>query len=105
MTLGADVAVTSVMLDAAKRRYPDAEVVFVGPHKSYELFEADPRIKHLPTPYARSGALRDRLQASASLWLEDGIVIDPDSRLSQLGLLSVCAEHNYFHFPTEVLLY
>ena len=101
VTLGADVAITSVMLDAAKRRYPDAEVVFVGPQKSYELFEADPRIKNLTAPYARSGALRDRLRASASLWLEDGIVIDPDSRLSQLGLISVCDEHNYFHFPSR----
>jgi Glycosyltransferase family 9 (heptosyltransferase) len=45
--------------------------------------------------------LRDRLQASASLWLEDGIVIDPDSRLSQLGLISVCDEPNYFHFPSR----
>jgi ADP-heptose:LPS heptosyltransferase len=88
-------------LDAAKRRYPDAEIIFVGPLKSYELFEADPRVKHLPAPYARSGALRDRLQMSASLWLEDGIAIDPDSRLSQLGLLSVCDEHNYFHFPSR----
>ena len=101
VTLGADVAVTSVMLDAAKRRYPNAEIVFVGPRKSYELFEADPRIRHLPAPYARSGALRDRLQASASLWFEDGIVIDPDSRLSQLGLISVCDERNYFHFPSR----
>ena len=101
VTLGADVAVTSVMLDAAKRRYPNAEVVFVGTRKSYELFEADPRIKHLPAPYARSGALSDRLQASASLWLEDGIVIDPDSRLSQLGLISVCDERSYFHFPSR----
>ncbi len=65
VTLGADVAVTSVMLDAAKRGYPSAEVIFVGPQKSYELFEADPRITHLPAPYARSGALRDRLRASA----------------------------------------
>jgi len=101
VTLGADVAVTSVTLDAAKRRYPNAKIVFVGPRKSYEMFEADPRIEHLPAPYARSGALKDRLQASASLWFEDGIVIDPDSRLSQLGLLSVCEEHNYFHFPSR----
>lgn len=101
VTLGADVAVTSVLLDAAKRRYPDAEVVLVGPRKSYELFEADPRIKHLSAPYARSGALQDRLQVSASLWMRDGIVIDPDSRLSQLGLISVCDEHNYFHFPSR----
>jgi hypothetical protein len=101
VTLGADVAVTSVMLDAAKSRYPHAEIVFVGPQKSYELFAADPRVEHLPAPYARSGALRDRLRASANLWLEGGIVIDPDSRLSQLGLISVCDEHNYFLFPSR----
>lgn len=101
VTLGADVAVTSVLLDAAKRRYPAAEIVFVGPLKSYELFESDSRIQHRLAPYARSGALKDRLRASANLWLDDGIVIDPDSRLSQLGLLSVCDEHNYFHFPSR----
>ncbi len=101
VTLGADVAVTSVLLDAAKRRYPNAEIVFVGPLKSYELFEADSRIRHRLAPYARSGALKDRLRASANLWLDDGIVIDPDSRLSQLGLISVCEEQNYFHFPSR----
>jgi hypothetical protein len=101
VTLGADVAVTSVMLDAAKRRYPDAEIVFVGPRKSYELFEADPRIRHLAAPYARAGALADRLRASAALWIDDGIVIDPDSRLTQLGLISVCDESRYFFFNSR----
>jgi hypothetical protein len=101
VTLGADVAVTSVLLDAAKRRYPDAEIFFVGPKKSYELFEADPRIHHFPAPYARGGTLLGRLRASANLWLEDGIVIDPDSRLSQLGLISVCGEERYFFFESR----
>jgi len=101
ITLGADVAVTSVLLDAAKRRYPDAEIFFVGPRKSYEMFEADPRIRHFPAPYARSGALIDRLQASASLHFDDGLVIDPDSRLTQLGLISICAEPSYFFFESR----
>ena len=101
ITLGADVAVTSVILDAAKQRYPDAEIVFVGPRKSYEMFEADPRIRHFPAPYARSGALIDRLRTSASLQFDDGIVIDPDSRLTQLGLISVCDEQNYFFFESR----
>lgn len=101
VTLGADVAVTSVLLDAAKRRYPRAEIVFVGPRKSYELFEYDERVRHLPAPYARSGTLADRLRSSASLWLKDGIIIDPDSRLSQLGLISVCDEDRYFLFPSR----
>ena len=101
ITLGADVAVTSVLLDAAKRRYSDAEIVFVGPRKSYEMFEGDPRIRHLLAPYARSGALIDRLRASASLRFEDGIVIDPDSRLTQLGLISICEERDYFFFESR----
>jgi ADP-heptose:LPS heptosyltransferase len=101
ITLGADVAVTSVLLDAVKQRYPEAEIVFVGPRKSYEMFEADPRIRHFPTPYARSGALIDRLRASASLRFDDGIVIDPDSRLTQLGLISICNENRYFFFNSR----
>jgi ADP-heptose:LPS heptosyltransferase len=101
VTLGADVAVTGVLLDAAKRRYPDAEIVFVGPRKSYEMFEADPRVRHLEAPYARSGSLAERLRASAALWFEDGIVIDPDSRLTQLGLIAVCNPDRYFFFESR----
>ncbi len=101
VTLGADVAVTSVMLDAAKRRYPDAEIVFVGPQKSYEMFQADARIRHFPASYARGGSLIDRLRASAALWFDDGIVIDPDSRLTQLGLISVCDAARYFWFESR----
>jgi ADP-heptose:LPS heptosyltransferase len=101
VTLGADVAVTSVLLDAAKRRFPDAEIIFVGPRKSYEMFEADARIAHRDAAYARGGSLRERLRASADLWIEDGIVIDPDSRLTQLGLISVCAPDRYFHFESR----
>lgn len=101
VTLGADVAVTSVFLDAAKRRYPRAEILFVGPRKNYELFEADPRIAYQPAPYARSGALRERLAASAALWIDDGIILDPDSRLSQLGVLSLCKEGYYFWFESR----
>jgi len=101
ITLGADVAVASVLLNAAKQRYPDAEIFFVAPSKNYELFQADRRIRHLPAPYPRGGALIDRLRASAGLWFDDGLVIDPDSRLTQLGLISVCPESNYLFFESR----
>ena len=102
ITLGADIAVTSVLLDSAKRRYPCAEIIFVGPRKNYELFEADPRIRHREISYARGGTLADRLQASARLWFDDGIVIDPDSRLTQLGLISVCDPARYAFFNSRL---
>ena len=84
ITLGADVAVTSVLLDAAKRRYPSAEIVFVGPRKNYEFFEADPRIPHREVPYARGGSLRDRLNArphsgSTMGWCSTPIRASPSS--------------------------
>lgn len=101
ITLGADVAVTSVLLAAVKRRYPAAQIVFAGPRKNYELFEADPRIVHREIVYARNGSLRERLQASAALWFDDGIVIDPDSRLTQLGLIQVCPEDRYCFFESR----
>jgi len=103
VTLGADVAVTSVFLDAAKRRYPNAEIFFAGPQKSYEMFQANPRVRHFPVAYERGGSLADRLRASAALWFNDGVVIDPDSRLTQLGLISVCDDSRYFFFPSRAI--
>jgi ADP-heptose:LPS heptosyltransferase len=95
VTLGADVAVTSVLLAAAKQRFPHAEIVFVGPRKNYELFAGDPRLRHADIAYRRGG-LRERLAVwdplKALLAAPDSVVIDPDSRLTQLGLLPVCPE-------------
>jgi hypothetical protein len=105
VTLGADVAITSVILDAAKRRFPDARIWFVGPHKSWELFAGDPRLSHLPIAYGRGGTLDDRLSIWPAL-LEAvsrpaSVVIDPDSRLTQLGLLPICREDDYYFFESR----
>jgi len=89
------------VLDAAKRRYPAAKIFFVGPAKNYELFVSDPRLRHFPVPYARGGTLLDRLRASAALWFDDGVVIDPDSRLTQLGLIRVCPDDRYLFFESR----
>ena len=104
VTLGADVAVTSVLLAAAKQRFPDAEIVFVGPRKNYELFAGDPRLRHADIAYRRGG-LRERLAVwgplEALLTAPDSVVIDPDSRLTQLGLLPVCPEECYHLFESR----
>lgn len=105
VTLGADVAITSLLLDAAKKRFPDSQIWFVGPNKSWELFAADSRLRHLLIAYGRSGTLDDRL----SIWSQlrdavcqpNSIVIDPDSRLTQLGLLPICPEEDYYFFESR----
>jgi ADP-heptose:LPS heptosyltransferase len=104
VTLGADVAVTSVILDAAKRRFPEAEIFFVGPGKNFELFAGDPRLLHAALEYHRGG-LRDRLASWDELQelLSDprALVLDPDSRLTQLGLLPVAADERYHLFESR----
>ncbi len=101
VTLGADIAVTSVMLDAAKRRFPRAEIYLAGSAKAAELFADDPRIRHFPVTYPRSGSLHQRLSTWTRFDQPGSIVIDPDSRLSQLGLLPVCDEDRYFFFESR----
>lgn len=105
VTLGADVAITSVMLDAAKKRFPGAEIYFVGEKKAWELFAADLRIAHLPVVYGRRAGLRERLAAGRmlreALATSGAIVIDPDSRLSQLGLLPLADEERYYFFESR----
>ena len=105
VTLGADIAVTSILLDAAKKCFPESQIYFVGTQKSWELFAADGRLNHLPITYGRGGTLDSRL----SVWQElreavsqrNSIVIDPDSRLTQLGLLPICTEEDYYFFESR----
>ncbi len=105
VTLGADIKITSIILNAMKRRFPEAEIVLVGNRKSAELFSADSRISHLNADYPRTGPVTSRIQFARDLQRQidgpDRIVIDPDSRMTQLGLIPVCAPEHYFHFSSR----
>jgi ADP-heptose:LPS heptosyltransferase len=101
VTLGADVAVTSVILDALRKRFPEASIRLVGPLKNWELFAMDRRISHMPFPYPRSGSLIERLSQWGRFTAVDSIVVDPDSRLTQLGILPVCDEEDYYFFESR----
>ncbi|MGC8760267.1 MAG: hypothetical protein ACP5UT_11345 [Bryobacteraceae bacterium] len=105
VTLGADVAITSVVLDAARQRFPQAEIFFAGPRKAWELFERAPGLRHLPVEYPRQGTLSERLAVRGVLEEAfrgpDVLVLDPDSRLTQLGLLPVCDPERHFLFESR----
>lgn len=105
VTLGADVAITSVILDAMKRRFPEARIFLAGSRKAWELFEADSRIEHLPVAYPRGGSLREGVAAGRALQRAlsepDSITIDPDSRLTQLGLIPGRRDEDYFFFESR----
>jgi ADP-heptose:LPS heptosyltransferase len=104
VTLGADVAVTSVLLAAAKQALPNAEIVFAGPRKNFEMFAADPRLTHAAVEYRRGSlsqrlAVWDELKALAAS--PDCLVLDPDSRVTQLGLLPIGDEDRYHLFESR----
>jgi ADP-heptose:LPS heptosyltransferase len=107
VTIGADVAVSSVVIERLKMEFANAEIVLLGGAKTGELFGGDGRIHFSDIQYQRAGTLTARL----SSWLEvlqgvrqltDGLsadeylIADPDSRLTQLGLLPLVAENLVF---------
>jgi len=113
VTIGADVAVTSTITGKLRAALPQAEFVILGSRKLQELYGGDARVRIHQVAYERGGSLISRLTS----WLEvvnavngerDGLgknevwVIDPDSRLTQLGLLPLVeGDHNYFFFESR----
>ncbi|MDP8256622.1 MAG: hypothetical protein P9M14_12800 [Candidatus Alcyoniella australis] len=94
VTPGADVAVTSAAISVLKRRYPLARIAIIGSARLKQLFGGDPRIELLELRYERHGGLLDRFSAwiAAVRAVDDWdrgslLVVDPDSRISQLGML------------------
>jgi hypothetical protein len=105
VTLGSDIKIVSPILGAMRKRFPGARIIFVSNRKSAELFAADPRIEHLNAEYPRIGPVRSRLefanQLSERLKSKNSIVVDPDSRMTQLGLIPVCEPGRFFHFQSR----
>lgn len=90
VTIGADILLTSVALQRLHQRYPQARIDLVGDAKLAPLLGDLPGVHILPVAYGRRGPLRQRL--ASWLAVEDAVadhdlVIGPDSRLDQLGIL------------------
>jgi ADP-heptose:LPS heptosyltransferase len=106
VTLGADIKITSIILDAMKKRFPYARIAFVGNRKSAELFAADQRVAHIDAEYPRSGPVSRRIEFASRLREQlknkNRIVVDPDSRITQLGMVPVCEARFHFHFPSRI---
>ncbi|MFW5752577.1 MAG: glycosyltransferase family 9 protein [Planctomycetota bacterium] len=97
VTLGADILLTSVVIQWLHQRWPQAQIVLFGAAKLAALFAGLPALRVHPLSYERRGDLRERLHAWRSLQHaiadEDiDLLVNPDSRLDQLGLLPLIAE-------------
>ena len=113
VTLGAEVAVTSLILQKMKTAFPRADVVLLAHAQMKELLGGDAKVLIRAVPYARRGRLLERLQAWIDLvglldqerrGLRPGeyLIVDPDSRLTQLGLLPVTeGDAGYYFFESR----
>jgi ADP-heptose:LPS heptosyltransferase len=113
VTLGADVAVTSVVLAGLKKIFPTVPIKLLANLKTLQLFAGDPQVLLRCIEYPRGGGLTARLASwphvletiqreTSELAPDEYVIVDPDSRLTQLGLLPLVAdEHPYFFFESR----
>lgn len=112
VTVGADVAITSIIVHRLLRSFPQAEIIVYGPAHLPEIFYGLPRVHWAKFHYQRDGGLIGRLTGYTALYqqlkmewegLHDGqtLLFDPDSRLSQLALLPLLDAPYTRHFPSR----
>ncbi len=112
VTIGADVAITSVLVQRTAQRFAAAELVVLGNSKTHSLFAANPSVRVRNVDYVRRGGLMERLaswldvlqavnEETGNLESAQYLVIDTDSRLSQLGVLPVADEDSYLLFNSR----
>lgn len=114
--LAGDAAVTSLVLARVLERFPEADLVLVTPPALAAPFAGEPRLRHraVCVDLDDSGGLVERLRT----WLpvreailaemeglrpEEYLVVDPDSRLTQLGLLPASEGARTLFFPGRLL--
>lgn len=112
VTIGADVAITSVICQRVAHLFPNAEIVVFGNAKLSQVFSVESGVKVHEIHYSRRGGLLERFLVWLDLLNEirleitgmtntDYLVLDPDSRLTQLGVLPLVTEANYRFFNSR----
>ncbi len=112
VTIGADVAIVSVMIQRLSKMFGDAQIILLGGPKLKEIFGANPRLRIREVDYVRSSGLLERLgnwcgivdvlkEETTVDGADTSLLIDPDSRLAQLGILPVFKEENYLYFNSH----
>ena len=112
VTIGADVAILSVIVQRLAKIFPRAEIVIIGSDKLTGIFGGNADIRIHPLNYARRGGLFERFSswhATSDILAdempldseENILLIDPDSRISQLGILPLTHHDNYLFFNSR----
>ena len=113
VTLGAEIAVTATIIATLKAIFPGAQYVLLAACTVRRVFARDERISVHDVSYNRQQGLIEQFDTwldvtqairaeTEGLRSDEFVVVDPDSRLSQLGLLPVVEdESRYAFFPSR----
>ena len=113
VTLGAEVAITGTLITKVLKTFANAQCVLLVTPSMHPVFAENKRISVRSVPYDRNKNLIEQFKG----WLDisrlipseteglrhaEYLVIDPDSRFTQLGMLPVLAnESNYLFFESR----
>jgi hypothetical protein len=111
-TIGADVAIVSVLIQRMAQLFTESEIILFGGDKLDHLFGGNPRLKIQTLNYSRRGGILERFQSweeaakiiegqVRAMPGEDYVIIDPDSRITQLGVLPLANMSNYLFMNTR----
>lgn len=110
--LKGDIAVTSPILSCAMRAFEDADIEIVGPRTNCLLIGPSYRLERSVVSFSHNGTLGNQLRAwtrlrakvaSAIQGYDSGrwLVVDPDSWMTQFGLLPVADDRYCRYFDSR----
>jgi len=112
VTAGADIAITNVIIHRLRQRFDGAELVLIGPAHLSEVFAFVEHCRHRNFIYKNDGSLFEKMSSWPRLLEitrdeqqgfqpEEILLFDPDTRLSQLGLLPLAPDNRTCYFPSR----
>jgi ADP-heptose:LPS heptosyltransferase len=112
VTIGADICITSVIIQRLHQQFPETPITVIGPNHLPQLFNY-PFLHHSSFTFNKKHSNGSRI----SHWLQlqqiisherqqltgqEFLLIDPDTRLSQLGLLPLAPEYSTRILPSRI---
>jgi len=113
VTAGADIAISNVIVQRLRQRLPKAELIMIGPSHLPGLFASVAGCRFRNFVYKNDGGLFEKMTSWPRLVeltakecdgfkAHEVLLFDPDTRLTQLGLLPLVPEGSTCYFPSRM---
>ncbi len=114
VTAGADISITGIIIQRLRKSFPQAEFILIGPEHLPHMFGQAKRCRSIPFIYKNNGSLLEKMttwpallaivtKESHDFYPGEVLLFDPDTRLSQLGLLPLLDDEHTWYFPSRTI--